>query len=134
MTASQPFRINTITEYHRILGLPKPLHPLISVIDIGSFEPPAIDGPVSLIFNFYCISLKRDVAARIKYGQQDCDFDEGILFCMSPGQVWSLELDKFPTKQPSGWMILIHPDFLWNTPLATTIKNYEYFNYSVFEA
>jgi len=30
--------------------------------------------------------------------------------------------------------LLIHPDFLWNTPLANTIKHYEFFDYSVNEA
>jgi AraC family transcriptional regulator, transcriptional activator of pobA len=34
----------------------------------------------------------------------------------------------------SGWMLLIHPDFLWNTSLAKTIKQYEYFDYSTHEA
>ncbi len=31
-------------------------------------------------------------------------------------------------------MLLIHPDFLWNTPLAQKVKHYEYFSYSVHEA
>lgn len=31
-------------------------------------------------------------------------------------------------------MLLIHPDFLWNTSLAKTIKQYGFFNYSVKEA
>jgi len=31
-------------------------------------------------------------------------------------------------------MLHVHPDFLWNTPLAKTIKQYEYFDYSVNEA
>ena len=31
-------------------------------------------------------------------------------------------------------MLLVHPDFLWNTPLAKTIRNYGYFDYSVNEA
>ena len=31
-------------------------------------------------------------------------------------------------------MLLIHPDFLWNTPLAQKIKQFEYFDYSVHEA
>ena len=31
-------------------------------------------------------------------------------------------------------MLLIHPDFLWNTPLAKTIRQYDYFDYSVHEA
>jgi len=134
MASVQPYRIKTITEYHRVLGLPKPQHPLITVINIESFEQPVIDGPISLIFDFYCISLKRNLNARMKYGQQNCDFDEGVLFCMAPGQVWGLEFEKEPTQKPSGWMILVHPDFLWNTALAKTIKQYGYFSYSVYEA
>ncbi len=31
-------------------------------------------------------------------------------------------------------MLLIHPDFLWDMPLAKAIKKYEYFGYSVNEA
>ncbi|WP_428329861.1 helix-turn-helix domain-containing protein [Mucilaginibacter sp.] len=134
MSSNQPYRIKTITEYHRLVGLPKPEHPLITVIDIATFKPPVIEGPISLIFDFYTISLKRDLNARIKYGQQTCDFDEGVMFCMAPGQVWGLEFEKESTQKPSGWMILIHPDFLWNTPLAKSIKQYEYFGYSVNEA
>lgn len=134
MTNVLPYRIRTITDYHRILDLPKPEHPLVSVIDLASFKPVEIAEPVSLIFDFYCISLKRDLNVRIKYGQQACDFDEGVLFCMAPGQVWSLEPEKDLNKSPSGWMILIHPDFLWNTSLAKNIKQYEYFAYSVYES
>lgn len=134
MPIKQPYRFKTISEYHRILGLPKPEHPLISVIDISSFTPPALDGPVSVLFDFYSISLKRSVNARFKYGQESLDFDEGVLFFMSPGQILGLEIDKEPAQTPSGWMILIHPDFLWNTPLARSIKKYEYFGYSTNEA
>src|SRR6202008_715187 len=32
------------------------------------------------------------------------------------------------------WLLLVHPDFLWNTALGKTIKKYEYFDYSVHEA
>ena len=31
-------------------------------------------------------------------------------------------------------MLLLHPDFLWNTPLAKKIKQYDFFGYSVNEA
>lgn len=136
MSKVEPYRIKTITEYHRLLGLPKPDHPLISVINIASFKPPAPGQalPQSLIFDFYCLSLKRNLTTRIKYGQQACDFDEGVLFGMAPGQVWGVEVDPASTNIPTGWMILIHPDFLWNTSLAKTIKQYGYFGYSVYEA
>ncbi len=130
----QPHRFKSITEYHRALGLPKPEHPLISVINMESFQQPAFDEPVRVLFDFYVISMKRNMNARFKYGQQAFDFDEGVLFCMAPGQVFGIEFDKEAKQKPSGWMILIHPDFLWNTPLAKTIRQYEYFDYSVNEA
>lgn len=134
MTNIQPIRIKTITEYHRLTGLPKPEHPLISVINLESLARPPVDGPVSLIFDFYSISLKRAMVSKYRYGQQTYDFDEGLMFFMAPGQVFGFEIDKEATQRPSGWMILVHPDFLWNTPLAKTIKQYEYFSYSVHEA
>lgn len=131
---SQPYRIQTITEYHRLTGLPKPAHPLISVIRLETLTPPVTEGPVSLVFDFYCISLKRVFNTFFKYGQQACDFDEGVLFFMAPGQVISFEPEKNAAQPPAGWMIFIHPDFLWNTPLTKTIKQYGYFGYSVHEA
>ncbi|MET1055185.1 MAG: helix-turn-helix transcriptional regulator [Pedobacter sp.] len=134
MSQTQQYRIKSISEYHKLMGLPKPEHPLISVIDIRTVVPPYIDGPVSLIFDFYSVSLKRAFNARYKYGQQTYDFDEGLMFFMAPAQVFGFEFEKDINQRPEGWMILVHPDFLWNTPLAKTIKEYEYFNYSVHEA
>lgn len=134
MTTVQPYRIKTITEYHRVTGLPKPEHPLISVINIESLKPQVTAGPISLVFDFYSIALKKGMGTRFKYGQQAYDFDEGILFFTSPGQVFGFEFEEDPAQMPSGWMILIHPDFLWNTGLAKNIKQYEYFSYAVNEA
>lgn len=135
MKNRQLFRFHTITEYHRIAGLPKPAHPLISVVHMKDLDTPLADTPFSLIYDFYSISMKRVKNTKFKYGQQASDFDEGVLFFMSPGQVFSVEFEKSAAMhQPEGWMILIHPDFLWNTPLAKSIKKYEYFSYSVYEA
>ncbi|MDB5088453.1 MAG: AraC family transcriptional regulator [Mucilaginibacter sp.] len=134
MANIQPYRIKTISEYHRIMGLPKPEHPLISVINFDSIKKLPYNESISLVFNFYSISLKRDFNARMKYGQQEYDFDEGIMFFISPGQVFGIEIGKDEALRHSGWLLLIHPDFLWNTPLAKTIKQYEYFGYSVHEA
>jgi len=135
MTSALPYRIKTITDYHRLTELPPPEHPLISVVNVAALTPPVMDveGPVSLVFDFYCISLKRVPNTRFRYGQQACDFDEGVLFFMAPGQVISFEIDKSSPHRPSGWMLFIHPDFLWHTPLANLSKQYEYFGYSVHE-
>jgi AraC family transcriptional regulator, transcriptional activator of pobA len=134
MDGGQQYRFKTITEYHRLTGLPMPEHPLISLVHMNAITPPVTEGSFTMIFEFYSISLKKVYNARFKYGQQTSDFDEGVLFFMSPGQVFGVELEKGATHRPNGWMILIHPDFLWNTPLAKTIKQYEFFGYSVNEA
>lgn len=133
MPGKLPHRIKSITEFHRVAGLPQPAHPLISVVDVSTVTPPVTEGYFSRIFDFYSISMKRMEEGRFQYGQQTSDFDEGVLFFMAPGQVFGIELDKAMTKRPTGWMILVHPDFLWNTPLAKSIKQYEFFDYSVHE-
>jgi len=86
------------------------------------------------MYGFYCISLKRDINFKQKYGQQEYDFDEGVMSFISPNQVLGIQMDEGSTLKPSGWMLLIHPDFLWNSSLAKTIKKYEYFDYSANEA
>ena len=133
MATTQPQRFKTISEYHQLRQLPKPEHPLISVINLDLVRHvPANE--TSLVFDFYSIALKRNFNARVKYGQQEYDFNEGIMFFISPGQVFKIEFDPDTILQQSGWLLLVHPDFLWNTPLAKTIKQYEYFDYSVHEA
>ena len=87
-----------------------------------------------MITDFYFIALKKNFPAKMQYGQNKFDFDEGVLACMSPGQVFKVVVENDSNLNPSGWMLLIHPDFLWNTSLAKKIKNYEFFNYSVTEA
>lgn len=134
MANTQPLRIKTISEYHRLMGLPKPEHPLISVINFESIKQMPRNESISLVFDFYSISLKRNFNARFKYGQQEYDFDEGIMFFISPGQAFGIEIEEGSALTHSGWMLHIHPDFLWNTPLAKTIRQYEFFDYSVHEA
>jgi AraC family transcriptional regulator, transcriptional activator of pobA len=133
MASIQPHRFQTISEFHHFRGLPKPEHPLISVINLESVRRKSAN-ETSLVLDFYSIALKRNYHAKLKYGQQQYDFNEGILFFIAPGQVFRIEVEKDAAFHHSGWMLLIHPDFLWNTPLAKTIKQYEFFDYSVHEA
>ena len=136
MTGTEPHRIQTITELHGLLGLPRPEHPLISVINLGTFKRAADrKPPESMVFDFYCISLKRHCEAQFKYGQQLYNFNEGIMYFMAPGQVFGRIIpDDAKESKMSGWALYLHPDFLWNTSLAKTMKRYEYFDYAVNEA
>lgn len=130
MANLQPYRIKSITEIHRLMGLPKPLHPLIGWIDLSLL--PADSGVDSVIFDLYVISLKRG-CDKLFYGQQKYDFDEGLMAFMSPGQILRGEDNGVPVHL-EGWMLFIHPDFFWGTSLASKIKKYEFFDYSVSEA
>jgi AraC-like DNA-binding protein len=134
MASQQPFRIKSISEFHRLKGLSKPEHPLISVINVEDIKSLSDEDPTIFIYDFYFIALKRNCDGKFRYGQQQYDFGEGTMFFISPNQVFGIEHSKNETEKRSGWMLLIHPDFLWNTSLAKKIKQYEYFGYSVHEA
>jgi len=127
-------RIRSITEYHRFRGLPKPEHPLISLVDYALVQFPEDEKAVNIVMDFYSIALKRDIGAKLHYGQQMYDFDEGLMSFIAPGQVLRLEKEPDTLHNGSGYLLQIHPDFLWNSPLAKNIKNYTFFDYSINEA
>jgi AraC-like DNA-binding protein len=134
MPSSNPVFIKTISDYHRLMDLPKPEHPLISVVKFEAIKRKPGFAPKTIIHHFYSIALKKNFTAKMKYGQQDFDFDEGVMHFMSPKQVLSVQATTDKELKHSGWLLLIHPDFLWNTPLAKKIKNYAYFSYNLHEA
>lgn len=124
---------SSISDAHRAFGLPKPLHPLISLIDnsIHNIDFKALTHSHALAF--YKISYKPRHSGKLKYGQGYYDFDEGGLLFASPGQIigHNTEMDMNDCSQ---YTLLIHPDFLLNYPLAKNIKQYGFFSYSVNEA
>jgi AraC-like DNA-binding protein len=125
----------TISEFHHFLNLPKPQHPLISVIDVATVSHSESDEPMNMALDFYSISVKRMGNVKVTYGQQPFDFNEGVMSFMSPKQVFSIAVDnKNEEVKKSGWVIYIHPDFIWNTSLAKTVKSYEFWDYSLNES
>ena len=133
MKNAQPVRIKSISDYHQFKGLPKPEHPLISVIHLDETEHQN-STHASWVFDFYSIALKRnfDKKVKYKYGQHTYDFDEGVMFFISPNQVFSVETSG--NYKLSGWMLLVHPDFFWQTTLAKIMHQYEFFSYATNEA
>ncbi len=134
MAPSIPHQIKTIGEYHLFMDLPKPQHPLISVVKFEDIKRQPDVNSTSIINNFYSIALKKSFNAKMKYGQQEYDFDEGVLAFIAPNQVIKVVLEENEVLQHSGWLLIFHPDFLWNTPLAKKIKQYDYFGYNLTEA
>lgn len=127
-------RIKTIEEYLRLRNLPKSEHPLICVVDYSKMEFPEGVESVGLVFDFYSIAMKRNIGYKIQYGQTTYDFDEGLMSFIAPGQLMRIHRDIFEKSKGTGFILIFHPDFLWKYPLAKTIKQYEYFDYSINEA
>jgi len=136
MAYNPPLRISSISQLLQLRGLPKPEHPLISVIEIAPIKHVPVDVPKVLVTDFYFIALKRCLPpnTKMRYGQQEYDFDEGVLSFMAPGQIFGFDPGRFDGADMSGWALLIHPDFLWNTSLARKIRQYQFFDYSAHEA
>ncbi|PTB97285.1 AraC family transcriptional regulator [Marivirga lumbricoides] len=128
------FRFNSIAEFHNFCSLPQPEHPLISLIDYSKVTYPVDTNELKWLQNFYSVGLKRNVNAKFNYGQQQYDFDSGVLSFISPLQFLKVEINQEVIVEPTGYLLLIHPDFLWKTSLARKIKSYDFFQYAVHEA
>jgi AraC family transcriptional regulator, transcriptional activator of pobA len=125
-----PHHFNSISELHQVLGLPKPLHPLVSLVDNTRIAIEKDQLPASFLFNFYKISYKKNLRGKVRYGQNYYDFDEGGLVFTSPNQLLATDDDT----EYLGHTLLIHPDFLRNYPLGKNIQHFGFFSYSVNEA
>lgn len=124
--------INSISEFHRLLYLPEPRHPLVSVINLA--ESTFLEDEVwnGFVNRFYCVALKREAKGKVRYGQQHYDYDKGVLSFTAPNQVQYLDLQNMECA--SGYLLIFHPDFLLQHTLANNIHNYGFFDYAVNEA
>jgi AraC family transcriptional activator of pobA len=126
-----PQKFASISDLHKALGLPKPMHPLVSLVDYGNIKTEPDKLPKVMILNFYKISFKKNLQGKIKYGQHHYDFDEGGISFIAPKQLIAAAEEE---KDYSGYTLLFHPDFIRNHALAKAIKNYGFFSYSANEA
>jgi len=126
-----PERFETLSDLHQVLGLPKPLHPLISLVENKDNKIDVSKLPGLFIHSFYKISYKKNLSGKIKYGQSYYDFDEGGLLFKALNQV---SANGEINQDHTGFTLLFHPDFLAAYPLAKKIKQYGFFSYSVNEA
>lgn len=126
-----PYKIESLTVVHRDFGLPKPTHPLVSLINGSIVEIDSARLPKSHVLGFYKIAYKPRLSGKLKYGQSYYDFDEGGLLFASPGQlIGSHDND---TSVCSAYTLLIHPNFFLGYPLAKTIRQYGFFSYAANE-
>lgn len=125
--------IKSISQFHKLLSLPAPKHPLVSVINLS--EARFVEDEVwkGFVNQFYCVALKREATGKIKYGQQHYDYDKGVLIFTAPTQVQYLDLETMDCSS-KGYLLIFHEDFLLKHTLTQNISNYGFFSYSVNEA
>jgi len=125
--------MESLSDIHRAFGLPMPAHPLVSIVNGTTNQVLLNRMPQPHVLNFYKISYKPPVTGKLLYGQGYYDFDQGGLLFAAPNQI----IGNHGTNDGevcSQYTLLIHPDFLWNYPLAKKIKYYGFFSYSTNEA
>lgn len=125
-------RFISISESHQAFGLPKPQHPLISLVHFNE-ENPFNTGmaPIYDVLSFYKITFITHNNGRLKYGRDYYDYTAGSMLFLAPNQlVGSTDYNS----KTYCYILLIHPDFLMGHPLANKIKQYSYFAYSANEA
>ena len=123
-------KFESLNDFHRVFGLQKPLHPLISFIDIADMKYNAGELADSIVLDFYKIAYKTLLCGRAKYGQNYYDFGEGGLVFTAPNQVFESPDDNVN----AGFILLVHPDFFLSYPLAKKIRQYGFFSYAANEA
>ena len=125
---------NTLSAYFDYMQLPRPEHPMLSVLcasDDGFLPCPRESSP-PISADCYSISLKKLIKGEINYGRTKYDFNNGALIFLAPRQV--IQWDSSIVIDQKGFSINFHEDFLKGTELAHQIKKYGFFNYSANEA
>jgi AraC family transcriptional activator of pobA len=125
--------INSVSQFHLLCGLPKPLHPLVSIVNFEDFKWAEDNKDFWKHYsdNLYTVSIKRGMTSKVQYGQTHYDFDDGVLMVTAPKQIFSIEdLENVGNIKITGYKLIFHPDLILGYPLAKTIHNYGFFSYS----
>lgn len=133
MTLETFVTIESIVQLHDLLGLSKPKHPLISIIDYAKVRAPRNWVDQKIVSDLYTITLKAPCPEGLLYGRQPFDFDSGTMIFTAPGQVIRLTEDNSEVTF-TGWGLCFHPGLIRNTRLSDQIRSYEFFNYQINEA
>lgn len=108
----------------------KDKHPLVSVVEYADVSPVR-----SSLNNHevYALFMLRYIDVELKYGCGKYDYQDGTLIFVAPGQTFGAE-DDGEVFQPTGYLLMFHPDLFRNTPLGKVMKDYTFFSYETNEA
>ena len=129
--------IRKVSEMHRMGALPKPKHPLVSVIYNRDLKTVAGMQGVKIINYLYTIIFKSsNVCSSFSYGRSTYDHEEGTLVFTAPGQVMEFENEVSDIDQidQDGWSLVFHPDIFRKSNVSDKTNKYSFFQYDSNEA
>ena len=127
---SELIKADNICIYNEWAGV-ETKHPLVSFIDFSTVKPLR---HARKLYGFYAVFLKDVKCGELRYGRQYYDYQDGTLIFVAPGQVFGAD-DDGEVFQPTGYLLMFHPDLLRNTPLGKLMmKDYTFFSYETNEA
>lgn len=122
-------KADSICAYNEWAGV-ETLNPLVSYIDFSQVKPLR---HARKLYGFYAVFLKDVKCGELKYGRRYYDYQEGTLIFVAPGQVFGAE-DNGEIFQPTGHLLMFHPDLIRGTHLSQIIGSYTFFKYETNEA
>lgn len=129
--------IKSITQFHQLLNLPAPQHPLITFHRDNSKETDyELDDKffeMRFTTDMYTIMYKDSVSGSLGYGRNSYDFQHGTLIFIAPKQVITSP-SKETLQQSKGWSLMFHLDLIRKSSLGESINDYGFFSYNVNEA
>ena len=126
---SELIKADSICAYNEWAGV-ETRHPLVGFIDFSTVKPLR---HARKFYSFYAVFLKDISCGELRYGRQYYDYQDGTLIFVAPGQVFGAD-DDGEVFQPTGYLLMFHPDLLRNTPLGKLMREYTFFSYETNEA
>ena len=115
----------------RDMDMPKPLHPLVALVNYDREKGGRRIVGQKFMIDFYKISFKKDFSGQIRYGQGYYDFEEGGMAFLAPNQLVTMSGEE---SCLDGFTLFFHADLIRNYALGKNIQQYGFFSYAVNEA
>lgn len=122
--------IPSISALHDFFRCEKPVHPLISIVDLAKVDRSHRQPGDVYRLNLYSASCKI-IKGYFGYGRTNYDFSEGSLMFTGPHQALSPDPG---IKVTEGWGLYIHPDFLHADARGHQLTELSFFGYDANEA
>jgi AraC-like DNA-binding protein len=123
-------KLSSVTQFNSHRGQ-ETLHPLVSVLDQSKSAKIQAKKCIS---ELYLIFMKDVRCEDFQYGRNNYDYQEETILFIAPNQTFGFDILNNSLIQPTGWVLVFHPDFIRGTALGRTIKEYGFFSYDINEA